>query len=361
MPLVSVSVDAFLLAAATVLVSTVFVLRRQPALLTLRTALTLLVVLNSLYVLYTLLVRWPPNIFQRLKIPLTTPSDTIRAVLLQRAGLPPDAVLPKPLDALLTRLGSFDMRTLYVRSVILRRPFGASAHTDTGPARVPRFGQMVLQDCEYCTTFDEYLIFAAPRIAHGYVAAAAVAGLVTVRGSGHERWRTYAVALLAAAFFLEGYWIATTPIGIPRDGLNVFMWHDNLWLARHLLFLLLPVLIHALPLSPPRPNPGPLLSAARGTLEHTHAQLLGARFAHAAAARQPALRAAAGEWWERQRAEGAWAREDPHVQRAAERLGRGFREGAEGDAGKLSRRAKDALRQMLESIGLGAPPQLLPR
>lgn len=118
MPVVSASVDAFLVAAIIVLVSTAFVLRRQPDLLTLRNGLTLVVVFHTLSVLYTIFLRWPPNIFQRLKIPLTTPSDTIRTVLLQSAGLPQDASLPKPLEALLTRLSSFDTRTLYVRSLL---------------------------------------------------------------------------------------------------------------------------------------------------------------------------------------------------------------------------------------------------
>ncbi len=118
MPVVSVSVDAFLVAAVIVLVSTAFIMRRQPDLLTLHNALTLVVVFHTLSIFYTIFLHWPSNIFQRLKIPLTTPSDTIRAVLLQSAGLPSDASLPKPLETLLTRLSSFDMRTLYVRSLL---------------------------------------------------------------------------------------------------------------------------------------------------------------------------------------------------------------------------------------------------
>ncbi|CDO71154.1 hypothetical protein BN946_scf184845.g24 [Trametes cinnabarina] len=255
MPVVSASVDAFLFAAGAVLVSTVLFMRRQAQLLTLHNALTLLVVFHTLSVLYTIIVLWPANIFQRLRIPLTTPSDTIRTVLLQHAGLPADAPLPKPLETLLTRLASFDTRTLYVR-----------------------FGQTVIQDCEYCSTFDEFLIFAAPRIALGYVKAAAVVGLITIKGSGHERLRTWSVALIVAAFIVEGYWIATTPIGIPRDGRNVFMWHDNLWLIRHLFFLAFPILIHNLPRSPPKMDPALLLTAARAQLEQIQPQLMNARF-----------------------------------------------------------------------------------
>lgn len=132
-------------------------------------------------------------------------------------------------------------------------------------------------------------------------------------------------------------------------------WHDNLWMIRHLLFLALPIAIHALPQSPPPPNPMPHLALARATLQNTSQQLASARFVHAAAERQPALRAASAEWWERQRVEGEWARTDEHVRRAAEKLGKGMQEGVDGPAGKLSRVAKDAVRQMFESLGLVVP------
>ena len=115
MPVVSASVDAFLVLAVAIIVPAIHFFRRQTQPLALHHALSLVVLLHSLFILYLIIVRWPPNIFQRLKIPLTTPSETIRAVLLQRAGLPPNASLPRPLETLLTRLASFDARTLYVR------------------------------------------------------------------------------------------------------------------------------------------------------------------------------------------------------------------------------------------------------
>lgn len=132
-------------------------------------------------------------------------------------------------------------------------------------------------------------------------------------------------------------------------------WHDNLWMVRHLLFLAFPILLHALPKSPPKPNPAPLMTIARAQLQKAQQQLVNTRFVHAAMERQPALRAASTEWWERQRVEGEWARSDEHVRRAAEKLGKGIQEGAEGPAGKLSQRTKDALRQIFESLGLTIP------
>ncbi|KAI0690996.1 hypothetical protein C8T65DRAFT_670963 [Cerioporus squamosus] len=334
MPLVSASVDAFLVLATAILIPAVLVLRRHPDQpFTLRDGLNFLIIFHTLLQLYTIVVRFPPNLFQTLKIPLTTPSDTIRAVLLQRAGLPPDAPLPRPLETLLTRLSSFDTRTLYVR-----------------------FGQAVIQDCEHCTTFDEYAIFAAPRIALGYVKEAAVVGLVTIRGSGHERWRTYTIAALVGAFILEGYKLGTTPVRIPRDGLGVFMWHDNLWLIRHLFFLALPLLIHFLPRSAPSQSPIPLLAAARAELQQTQNRLSTARFVHAATQRDPALRAASAEWWDRQRVEGEWARADEHVRHAAEKLGKGIAEDAAGTAGRLRQKVRAILRQMVESVALAPGP-----
>ena len=222
MPLISVSVDAFLILAVCILVPALVLFRRQPPAdrFSLHNALSAVAVLHSLWILYTILVRWPPNIFQRLKLPLTTPSETIRAILLQRAGLPQDAALPRPLDSLLTRLSSFDMRTLYVRSPCAR---SLAVRPLTESSFATRFGQTVIQDCEHCTTFDEYAIYTGPRMALGYIRECAMAGLMTIRGSGHERWRTYAVGVVVGAFILEGYTLTTTPLRIPRNGMNVFM------------------------------------------------------------------------------------------------------------------------------------------
>jgi hypothetical protein len=68
-----------------------------------------LVVLHTLYILHTLLVSPPPNVFTRLGLPINTPPETIRAALL-------DTQLP---EHLLKRLHSRDARTLYVRCSLL--------------------------------------------------------------------------------------------------------------------------------------------------------------------------------------------------------------------------------------------------
>ena len=46
----------------------------------------------------------------------------------------------------------------------------------------------------------------------GYVVEGAVIGLITIKGSGHERWRTYAIGLLVGAFIFEGYTLNTLDV-----------------------------------------------------------------------------------------------------------------------------------------------------
>lgn len=124
MPLLSASLDTLLFTTLAVIPPLVYLLRRpasssmpRPPL---RSALSGLLILHTLYTLYTLIIDYPPNIFTALHIPLTTPADRIRAILLAHAGRTPGqpgAVLPPALESLLTRLASFDMRTIYVRCV----------------------------------------------------------------------------------------------------------------------------------------------------------------------------------------------------------------------------------------------------
>ena len=103
----------------------------------------------------------------------------------------------------------------------------------------------------------------------------------------------------------------------------------------------------------------PTLASTHLALAHTHQRLSSARFVHAAVQRQPALRAAAAEWWDRQRAEGEWARGDEGVRRAAEKLGKGIEEGAEGARGRGWARMREVVRQMMETLALAPPPAVV--
>ena len=119
MILVSASVDAYLFTTLAVTIPLYIYLRQRNSGSRPEVAyepyLTILVALHTLYILYTLILCWPVNLFSRLHIPLNASPDTIRSTIIRRAGLDANAHLPKSLEALLTRLSSFEMRTLYVR------------------------------------------------------------------------------------------------------------------------------------------------------------------------------------------------------------------------------------------------------
>jgi hypothetical protein len=94
-----------------------FQIFRKPRLLQCLLSLALLV--HTLYSLHTLLVISPQNIFTELKLPLNTPTDSIRAILLQRTS---DTALPPETDRVLTKLKLLEVRRLYVRWVITVYP-----------------------------------------------------------------------------------------------------------------------------------------------------------------------------------------------------------------------------------------------
>lgn len=101
-----------------------------------------------------------------------------------------------------------------------------------------RFGQSVLQDCEYCHAYDEYALYSLPRPLLEYIRETAVVGLLTIGGSHKERWRTLAVCATVCAAMAEGYWVLTVQVQIPKNGMGVVM-------VRHRLTLLIRVLPHA--------------------------------------------------------------------------------------------------------------------
>jgi len=80
----------------------------------LRSLLWWLIVLNMLYIAYNFFVHPPKNIFNALRVPFTIPAPMLRAILVQHTQ-PPREALPLPLENLLTRMASFEVRTFYVR------------------------------------------------------------------------------------------------------------------------------------------------------------------------------------------------------------------------------------------------------
>jgi hypothetical protein len=82
-----------------------------------RRIISILVLANAIYILYSLLLRPPPNTFSDLRIPFTTPAPTIRALLLQRTE-PHTDHLPVDVETLLAKFESFEVRTMYARRVL---------------------------------------------------------------------------------------------------------------------------------------------------------------------------------------------------------------------------------------------------
>ncbi|KAF7348588.1 hypothetical protein MVEN_01376400 [Mycena venus] len=245
-----------------------------------------------------------PPALTLLPIPLNTPTDAIRSILIQQSDT---GELPTPLETLLKHLGSFDVKTYYVR-----------------------FGHSVVSTCDYCLSFEEFGMFALPRALLSYICATAVIGLVTIVNSGRERYRTLAVAAVAGAFCLEGYYIST--------------WHDTLLLARRLLFLLLPPFVHMLPASASAAAlVNPTITAMRAA-EQTALRLQLLRLVRGAVMRVPHLRTRAADWWAAEAREGEWVTEDEGVRELARKLNSGFDEGSEGEAtGPLRTNARNSV------------------
>jgi len=112
-----VSTPAFLSISLCLSTPWLFQIFRKPRLL--QSLLSLALLVHTLYSLHTLLVNSPKNIFTELKLPLNTPTDSIRAILLQRTS---DTALPPETDRVLTKLKLLEVRRLYVRWVITDYP-----------------------------------------------------------------------------------------------------------------------------------------------------------------------------------------------------------------------------------------------
>ncbi|KAF7974537.1 hypothetical protein HWV62_12010 [Athelia sp. TMB] len=342
--MISAPVDTFLLTALGVLGSSWYLSRKLP----LSTFPFLLVLGHTLFIVYTLLLQRPPNIFSALRIPLTLPVEHIRALLfahalgrpLGEAELTTIGSLPEHLETLIAKLASFDARAIYVR-----------------------LGHEALA-CVHCVTPSSYALFALPVPLLAYMREAAIVGFLA---SGLVR--AWALALLVVAAAAEAWYALNGRVEVGRNGQATFMWHDNLWTARHLLFLalplvllLLPMLPHFFPLlprffpsifaAPPIPaaqHPLKTLPSTLSTMEHLLTRAHLAPLLRAAIVRDPALREQAESWWRTRKEEGTWGREDTEVKRVAKGVGLGYADGEDqeqeqGRLGATVRMTVEALR-----------------
>jgi len=270
---------------------------------TLNNGLTVLLVLHSLYISYIVTFSPPPNVFKSLRIPLTMPTPAIRDAIV---SLSPSEPLPASLEALLVRLRSFDARALYVR-----------------------FGHDAVQYCDYCNSFSDFGLFAAPSAALQYIRTIAFVGLLTIRGSGKRGWRKWAVGALILTAGLETWTLATVDIQFSGERGNVVMWHDRAWKMRHAMFLLLPICLGLLPHENSPPSPLVTLPAALQSIEHLVGSLQLLNNVRATSMREVNHRARVGEFWEEEARLAGIATQDEEIQENAERVGLGY---AEGDA-----------------------------
>ena len=216
MPLLSASVDTFILAATVSLA--LFAYRgstpaftkdaRQPKYWSL---LTGIVAIHTLYMIYIVSFHTPPNLFTRLHIPLSMPSQRIRTALLARMDTNDADALPEHIEELLTRLNTFDLRTSFVR--LVRQPYVIQLDL----TRSTRFGQEAIQECEWCATFTEYAAYTVVAIVLSYIKEAALLGMVTIRGTNRETWRSTILGVLMLACIVDVYWMLTVRITIDQQ------------------------------------------------------------------------------------------------------------------------------------------------
>lgn len=87
-----------------------------------RRVISIFVLSNAIYIIYSLLLHPSPNIFSALRIPFTTPAQTIRALLVQRTE-PHADILPERMELLLAKLESFEVRTMYARHALFQHSY----------------------------------------------------------------------------------------------------------------------------------------------------------------------------------------------------------------------------------------------
>ncbi|KIY71370.1 hypothetical protein CYLTODRAFT_369495 [Cylindrobasidium torrendii FP15055 ss-10] len=241
----------------------------------------LVLCIYAIFLLHNAAVHPPPNIFTRLHMPLSTPTDAIRAFLLSKTDLPD---LPEHIEVLLKRLSSLEARLVFVR-----------------------FGEDVLAHCDWCHSNTDFVMYALPKALWAYIREAAIVGWLTRKGTNLSAWRSTALCVLLGAAGAEAYVRATVVIEIKGDS-EVSMWNDNLELARIALFALLPLVVEfALPRIPTPPHPA---------LAHLHGlreKIFAASHMRGAILRSPELRRKSLAYWEKQRQEGKWIRESDNV------------------------------------------------
>ena len=100
-------------------------------------------------------------------------------------------------------------------------------------------------------------------------------------------------------------------------------WHDTLWTLRHLLFTALPLIAHFVLPASFIASPLAIVPQTNLALQALHQRVQLLKFTTSVTLRVPEFRETAGNYWETQRTEGKWAREDEAINRLAEKTSTG--------------------------------------
>ena len=121
-------------------------------------------------------------------------------------------------------------------------------------------------------------------------------------------------------------------------------WYDTLWTLRHLLFTALPLIAHFVLPASFIASPLAVVPQTNLALQALHQRIQLLKFTTSVTLRVPEFRETAGSYWETQRTEGKWAREDQAINRLAEKTGTGTKREV---ASELVSRLKHALEPAL--------------
>ncbi|KAG8739599.1 hypothetical protein FRC10_005400 [Ceratobasidium sp. 414] len=213
--------------------------------------------MRTTVILYSLLALcfWcasQPDLFTRLRLPLTATGDQIRSALTTQR---PRAFIPVDLQAAYDQasasglnLRSKEPRTshpLFTPSLdrVLHR-------IDTFGVRIVygRLGHAVVESCEWCTAPEDYLMFGAAGLGLAYVALLVVVGIVT-EAAERRKSRVWAVAAVAIAVAVDVFCTGLVK-GSLRKGESV-PYYVRAERFRLLLHIFLPNILLMLPHNAP--------------------------------------------------------------------------------------------------------------
>ncbi|KAF6759915.1 hypothetical protein DFP72DRAFT_884667 [Ephemerocybe angulata] len=308
---------------------------------------------HSIYLLKSILVTPPRNVFLETNSTPNTPADSMRAIYLHRS---PSGELEPELEGLFRKLNSFDMRLLYLQ-----------------------LGHDAVAGCDYCHSFEEYASFAFARPVFVYILEIGLVGAFTLPNSPRAHLRSFGIGILIVALVAEVIATLTASQILTPGGMEHWassMWHDLIHLSRTSLFLVLPLILHAprpplihsipilgslLPTPDLRaglPRTAERLQSIQRALDNLIPRLHLISYTRAAILRGDETRKRAERWWSKEGKEGKAGIEDAAVKRTAKGMGLAYdEEPMVEDAGKDRKLTlRENARKGVETMFSTVPP-----